>query len=208
MTNPRMRMVAIASSMALSLSMVAAPAVMAQDNPEEALTGFAEALGSLDLVELPTYFCPEQVDSLGGIGLAGLTGGIPPGFEFLTDGISVEFDFDMIDIVSQSDAEAIAEVTATMAVEMDLESIMPMLTGMMEAFGATEEELAMMQEEIAGELPESEILNIAGQVTLVPGEARPWVICSELGALSGLDMDDDDMDDDDMDDDDMDDDGE
>ena len=55
----------------------------------------------------------------------------------------------------------------------------------MESFGATEEDIAQLQEEMMADVPEAETTIIAGQITLVPGETRPWLICSDLESLAG-----------------------
>jgi hypothetical protein len=184
MTNPRMRLAAAAGSTALALSIVATPA-LAQDDPAETFTDFAAAFETLDLVQLPTFFCADQADALGGIGLADLTAGMPPGFDFLFDAISIDLEVGSVEVLSQSETEAVIDVDAAASVEFDVEAIMPMMMEMAESFGATEEDLAQMQADMLADVPEAETIQITGEITLVPGEDRPWVICSDLGALSG-----------------------
>lgn len=197
MTNPRMRMTAIAGSMALAMSLAATPA-MAQDDPADTFTDFAEAFQSMDLVALPTFFCAEQADSLGGIGMADLATGVPTGMEFLLDAISIDFQIESVEVLSQSETEAVVDVAATAAMEFDIEAVMPVLAGMLEGLGASEEEIEQLQAEMAAEIPEAETLEIAGEITMVPGEERAWVICSDLDSLA-VDGMDDGMDEDEMD---------
>ncbi len=188
MINPRTRMAAITGSLALTATLLAAPAALAQDEgPEAAFQDFADTFASLDLAALPTYFCADQAVGLGGLGVAELVEGIPPGLEFMLDAFDIQIDFESLDVVSQTDTEAVVDVVATMSTGFDVEGIMPMFVGLMESLGASEEEIAQMQAETLGEVPVSETARLEGQVTLVPGETRSWVICSDLGGLMAVD---------------------
>mgnify|MGYP001819158554 CR=1 FL=1 len=184
MSRSRARLAAVTGSLALSATMLLAPTAVAQDaGPEATLTDFASAVTTLDVATMPTFFCDEQAGALGGIGLADLTAGAPAGFDFMLDAISIGMEFDTLDVLSQTETEAVVDVAGTMSIDFDLEALMPMLTAMAEAFGADEEELAQMQEELMAEVPPAETVDIAGEVTLVPGETRAWVICSDLSGL-------------------------
>ncbi len=186
MSNQRMRIAALTGSLTLTATMLLTPAVLAQDDdPTATFTDFASAFENLDLAALPTFFCADQSEALGGIGLDGLTAAMPPGFDFMLDAIDISMDIDKADVLSQSDTEAVIDVVATMTMSVDVEAMMPMLVEMMESFGATEEDIAQLQEEMMADVPEAETTTIAGQITLVPGETRPWLICSDLESLAG-----------------------
>lgn len=204
MITPRMRKAAVASSAALALSMAASSLAVAQgDGPESTFYGLADAIEVQDFASLSTYFCAEQSESLGGIGLDQMAFLMPVQMGMFTDLLTTDVDVETAEVVDQSEAEAIVEVEATISMGFDTE----LVTGLIEMITSSglvpEEELEAMEWDL-DELPESIVFELSGPVTMVPGEAMPWVICSDLSALVDDDMADD-MDDDDSDDDETDD---
>jgi|GEM_PF-6239039 len=206
MTNPRMRMAAVAGSLALSLSFAAAPAVLAQEGPEATIQGFMDAVVAKDFEALPSYFCEAQAAQAANFDMAALAEEMPPGLDVqsLLDAFIFDVTLDSIDVLSQTDTEAVTHVMGSMAMDIDVEVLTPFIEAIIEMSGmeADEDTIAMFTDMMLSEF-EAESIEIDDDVTLVAGEEMPWLICSDLG-FGDDDMDDDMIDDgmsDDMDDD-------
>ena len=194
MITSRMRMAAVAGSMALTVSLAAAPAVMAQDGPEATIESFVAAIAAKDFEALPSYFCEEQADQAAQFDMSELTEGMPEGMpvemdvQALLDAFIIAIQLESIDVISQSDTEAIVHVVGSMAMEVDPEPLVPFIEGIIEMSGMEPDEatvnmfMGMMMSEI-----EIESEDIDTEITLVPGEEMAWLICSDLD-LAGVDL--------------------
>ncbi|MEA2025839.1 MAG: hypothetical protein U9O18_04035 [Chloroflexota bacterium] len=205
MSNSRTRMAAIAGSLALSLSMVSAPAVLAQDGPEATIEGLMAAIEAKDFESLPSFFCAEFADEMGGLGFGDMTEGMPPGTDVdtLLDAFIFDVEIASTEVLSQTDTEAIVQLEGSMSMDINVDALGPFIDAMLEMSGmeVTPENTEMFTDVMLSGF-EAEETDISEEITLVPGEAMPWLVCSELG---GDDLEDDMVDDgmDDMADDDM-----
>jgi hypothetical protein len=209
MIHPRKRMAAIAGSVALSLSMALAPAVMAQDSPEATIQGFMDAVVEKDFDALAGYFCEAEASQAAQFDMSAVAGDFPEDFDVqaLLDAFIFEISLDELEVMTQSDTEAVVQVVGSMAMDLDQEALVPFVEAVIEMSGMEVDEatVAMFMDIVASEF-EAQAETIDGDVTLVPGDDG-WLICSDLDFGSGEsaddDMSDDDMSDDDMSDDDM-----
>ena len=219
MINPRMRVDAVAGSMALTLSIAAAPA-MAQDDPTATIQGFMDAVAAKDFEALPTFFCEAEAEQAMQFDLSGMAEGMPEGMDVdaILDAFVFDIQLDSLDVLSQTDSEAVVAVTGSMAMDIDPAPLVPFIESVIEMSGmeADEATVDMFMGMMLAEF-EAQAEDIDGEVTLVAGEegsAMAWLICSDLDFGGDDDMaddmaedsmDDESMDDDEMDDDEMDD---
>jgi hypothetical protein len=182
MTNPRMRSVAIGGSMALALSIVATPA-LAQDDPTATIQGFMDAIVAKDFEALPSYFCEAEADQAAQFDLAAIAGEMPEGLDVqsLLDAFIFDIQLESMEVISQDETEAVVAVTGTMAMDIDPEPLVPFVEAIIEMSGmeADEATVEMFMGMMTAEF-EAQSESIDTEVTLVPGETRPWLICSDL----------------------------
>jgi hypothetical protein len=195
----RARITALSSGLVLSLSLVATPAALAQDSPTDTIDNLMIAVEALDFEALPTFFCEEFADDMGGLDLGSMAEGLPEGVDpqTLLDAFMLDVELTKNEVISQTETEAIVHIVGTMNMGIDVEALTPFITTMLEASGqeVTEDMVEMMTAMMATQIAEEEMSEeIDEEITLVPGESMAWVVCDELGG-------DDDMSDDSMDDD-------
>jgi len=206
MTNPRMRVAAVAGTMALALSAAAAPA-LAQDDPAAAIEGFMDAVVAKDFEAMPALFCEAQAEQAAEFDLSSMADEMPPGMDAqsLLDAFVFDIQLDSIDVLSESETEAVVHVVGSMAMDVDPEPLVPFIELAIEEMGMPVDDatidmvMALMLAEF-----EAESETIDADITLVPGDAG-WLICSDLSFGDDM-MEDDMMEDDMVDDSDMDDD--
>jgi hypothetical protein len=216
MTNPRTRVAAVGGSLALTMALALAPSAMAQDGPADTIESFMEAVAAKDFEALPGYFCEAEADQAADFDVSALAGEMPEGFDVqaLLDAFVFDIELDALDVVSETETEAVVRVVGSMAMDLDQEALVPFVEAVIEMSGMEVDEatVAMFMDIVASEF-EAQAETIDGDVTLVPGDDG-WLICSDLDFGSGEsaddgmadesdDMSDDDMSDDDMSDDDM-----
>jgi hypothetical protein len=206
MTNPRMRAAAVGGSLALSMSLALAPAAMAQDGPEATIESFMEAVAAKDFEALPSYFCEAEADQAAEFDVSALAGEMPEGFDVqsLLDAFIFDISLDSLDLVSETETEAVVRVVGSMAMDLDQEALVPFVEAVIEMSGMEVDDatVEMFMSIVASEF-EAQAETIDGDVTLIPGDDG-WLICSDLDFGSGESVDDgmadesDDMSDDDM----------
>ena len=204
MIDPRTRMAAVAGSMALTMSLAAAPVAMAQDTPQDAIQGFMDAVVAKDFEALPGFFCEGEAAQAAQFDVSALAGDMPEGMDVqsLLDAFIFEVSLDTLELLSESDTEAVVHVVGTMGMDLDQEALVPFVEAVIEMSGMEVDEatVQMFMGIVASEF-EAESETIDGEVTLVPGESG-WLICSDLDfgeADPEDDMSDDSMDGDSMD---------
>ena len=206
MSRPRTRLVALAGGLALSLSLAAAPVAMAQDGPEAAVEDLLAAMEAKDFEALPSFFCEEHSDQLGTLDPEAMSEGLPPGMDInmLFDAFIIDTEVISTEVVSQSEDEAVVRLEGSMSMDVNADALVPFIEALLEASGmdVTEESVTMFTDLMMSEF-QAETTDILEEITLVPGETRPWLICSELGSISDEEMAEDDMADDGMTEDDM-----
>ena len=168
-----------------SLSLVAAPAVLAQDGPEATIEGLLAAIEAKDF-EAHAGLLLRRVRRPGERArLRAMTEGMPdsPEVQSLFDAIILDVEIASLEVLSQSDTEAIVELVASMTMDVDAEAMGPFVGVMLEMSGMpiTDENVEMFTGLMLAEF-EAESTDISEEITLVPGETMPWVICDELGA--------------------------
>ncbi len=185
MTDPRMRTAAIAGSMALSMSLAAAPVALAQDGPEAAIQGFADAVVAKDFEAIPGFFCEAQADQAAQFDVSALASDLPPGLDVsaLMDAFAFDVDIDSTEVVSESTDEAVVHVVADMALELDQEALMPFVETFVEMSGMEVDDatVGMFMAIVASEFERAG--SIDADITLVPGDDG-WLICSDLAFIS------------------------
>jgi hypothetical protein len=194
-----MRLAAVAGSMALAMSIVATPA-MAQDDPTDTIQGFMDAVVAKDFEAMPSFFCEAEAEQAAQFDVSAMAGDMPPGMDVqsLLDAFIFDVQLDSLDVVSQTDTEAVVQVTGSMAMDIDPEALVPFVEAIIEMSGmeADEATVQMFMGMITAEF-EAQAEDIDGEVTLVPGEDMAWLICSDLD-FGGDEMVEDDMTADDM----------
>lgn len=183
MVDSRMRAVAVAGSLALTISLAAAPAAMAQDDPTATIQGFMDAVVAKDFEALPTFFCEAEAGQAAEFDISALAGEMPPGLDVqsLLDAFIFDIQLDDLEVVSQTDTEAVVRIAGSMAMDIDVEALVPFIEAVIEMSGleADEATVDMFTGMMTAEF-EAQAEDIDGEVTLVPGEEMAWLICSDL----------------------------
>jgi hypothetical protein len=181
----RSRVAAISSGLVVALSLVSVPAALAQEEgPDVTVQNLLAAIEAKDFEALPSFFCEEFAAQAGMFDLSTLAGTLPEGTDAqsLLDAFILDTEVASVEIVSQSDSEAVVKLVATMSMGIDTEALAPFIEGLLAATGqeVTPDMVEMMTGMLASEFA-AETTDIDEEITLVPGEAMPWLICSELG---------------------------
>ena len=191
MTNPRLRAAAVAGSLALSMSLALAPAAMAQDGPDATIESFMEAVAAKDFEAIQGYFCEAEADQAAEFDLSALAGEMPEGFDVqaLLDAFIFDITLDSLDVVSESETEAVVRVVGSMAMDLDQEALVPFVEAGIVVSGMEVDEATteMFMTIVASEF-EAQAETNDGDVTLVPGDDG-WLICSDLDFGSGESVD-------------------
>ena len=205
MINPRTRMAAVAGSMALTMSLAVAPVAMAQETPQDAIEGFMDAVVAKDFEALPGFFCEGEAAQAAQFDVSALAGDMPEGMDVqsLLDAFVFEVSLDSMEVLSESDTEAVVHVIGSMGMDLDPEALVPFVEDVIEMSGMEVDEatVQMFMGIIASEF-EAQSETIDAEVTLVPGD-NGWLICSDLDFSPDDGMSDDGMSDDGMSDDGM-----
>lgn len=182
----RSRVAAIAAGLALSLSLVAAPAVVAQgDGPEAAVEGLLADIEAANFDAIGGWFCAEFADQAASLDLSELTSSLPPGVDAssVLDAFDFDVEVDSIETTSQTDTEATVMLVASLAMDIDVAGLEPLIVAVLEAGGqeATPDMIelvgGMMASQIGGQA-----IDISEEITVVANEDGSWgKICSELG---------------------------
>ncbi len=183
----RSRMIIMSSGLVLALSLISVPVALAQeDGPDATVQNLLAAIEAKDFEALPSFFCEEFAAQAATFDLSGLAGTLPEGTDAqsLLDAFILDTEVTSMEVVSQSDTEAVVKVVGTISMGIDTEALAPFVTSLLAA-AAPEASLdpamvTMMTDTIASEFT-AETTDIDEEITLVPGEAMPWLICSELG---------------------------
>lgn len=186
MSAPRTRLAAVAGSLALSLSLVSAPVALAQDGPEATVEGFLATFETLDVEAMGSFLCPELNGAMGALDLSQITDGMPEGMDIGTvlDAFAIDTEIDSLEVVSQTDTEAIVRLVATMSMDIVPENLVPLIEILLEMSGmpVDADTVEMFTGMMLADF-EAETTAIDEEITLVPGDEMAWVICSELGAM-------------------------
>ena len=182
----RSRVAALAASLALSVSLVAAPVAVAQyDSPEAAVQGFLDDIEAGNLAAIGGWFCEEFAAQADALNMSELTASLPEGLDAQTvlDAFKFAVTVNSLEAISQDDTEATVAVDAVLAMEVDIPALEPVIVAILEGAGmeATPEMIASASGTLASTIG-SESLDINEEVTVVPNEDGTWgKICSELG---------------------------
>jgi hypothetical protein len=187
---------AISSGLVVALSLTSVPVALAQeDGPDATVQNFLAAIEAKDFEALPSFFCEEFAAQAATFDLSGLTAGMPEGTDAqaLLDAFILDTETTTLEVVSQSDSEAVVKLVGSLSMDIDTEALALFIMSMLAATGlqgspdpgaspdpAMLAMIAMMTDTITSELT-AETTDIDEETTLVPGGAMPWLICSELG---------------------------
>ena len=180
----RMRMVAAAGSLALAISLVSAPAAFAQgDDPLDTVNGLLDAIEAKDFESLPSFFCEEFAEGMGGLDFASISEDLPPGMDvdMLLDAFILDVELESAEVLSQTDTEAIVDMVGSMSMDINADALLPVIEGLLGSLG--EEVTPDMVEMFTGIMVsefEAQSTDISSEITLVPGETMAWVVCSDL----------------------------
>ncbi len=182
MIDPRTRMAAVAGSMALTMSLAVAPVAMAQDTPQDAIQGFMDAVVAKDFEALPGYFCEGEAAQAAEFDISALAGEMPEGIDVqsLLDAFIFEVSLNSMELISESETEAVVHVEGSMGMDLNAEALVPFVEAVIEMSGMEVDEatVEMFMGIVTSEF-EAESEAIDAEVTLVPGESG-WLICSDL----------------------------
>jgi hypothetical protein len=192
----RSRVAAISGGLVVALSLVSVPAALAQEEgPDATVQNFLAAIEAKDFEALPAFFCEEFAAQADMFDLSTLAGTLPEGTDAqaLLDAFILDTEVASVEVISQSDSEAVVKLAATLSMSIDSEALAPFIMSMLGATGlqgspdpgaspdpAMLAMIAMMTDTITSELT-AETTDIDEEITLVPGETMPWLICDELG---------------------------
>jgi hypothetical protein len=192
----RSRVAAISSGLVVALTLVSVPAALAQEEgPDVTVQNLLTAIEAKDFEALPAFFCEEFASQADAFDLSALAGTLPEGTDAqsLLDAFILDTEVASLEVISQSDSEAVVKLVATMSMSIDSEALAPFIMSMLGATGlqgspdpgaspdpAMLAMIAMMTDTITSELT-AETTDIDEEITLVPGETMPWLICDELG---------------------------
>ena len=184
MNTLRTRAAAVAGGMALTMSLALAPAAMAQqDTPEDAIRSFMDAVAAKDFEALPGYFCLDQAAQAAQFDISALAGEMPEGMDVqsLLDAFIFDIQLDSVDVVSQTDTEAVVSISGSMGMDINTEALVPFVTNIIEMSGmeADEATVDMFMGMVTAEF-ESQTEDIDADITLVPNAEGQWQICSDL----------------------------
>jgi hypothetical protein len=175
--------VAAAGGLVLALSLAASPAALAQGTPEQVLTDFMAAIEAKDFGNLAGFFCPEHADQATAFDVAGLAAALP-GVDpsAILDAITLDTELTSLEVVSQSDSEAIVKAEGSISTGMDAEKLGPFVAAILAASGASPppEMVETMTTMLTADM-EPTVISISEEVTMTPDGAGGWVICDELG---------------------------
>jgi hypothetical protein len=179
----RARAAVAAGALSLALSLVAAPAALAQeDGPEATMTDFLTAFEAMDIESLPGFFCAEyQGQALGWSDAIAsiLPEGLDPGP--LLEAVVIDAEVSSLETISQTEVDASVRLVATVSTAIDTEAVVSLLGEMATAMGQDVEPavLEALATGLAGQF-QFEPTVIDREVRLVPGDTRPWLICDQL----------------------------
>ena len=184
----RSRVAAISAGLVVALSLVSVPAALAQEEgPEVTVQNLLTAIEAKDFEALPAFFCEEFAAQADMFDLSALAGTLPAGTDAqsLLDAFILDTEVASLEVVSQSDTEAVVKLLATMSMSIDVEALAPFIEGMLAATGqeVTPDMVEMMTGMLATEFA-AESTDIDEEITLVPGDTMPWLICDELGGTA------------------------
>ena len=134
----RSRVAAISSGLVVALSLVSVPAALAQEEgPDATVQNLLAAIEAKDFEGLPAFFCEEFADQADMFDLSTLAGTLPEGTDAqsLLDGLILDTEVASLEVVSQSDSEAVVKVMATMSMSIDSEALAPFIEGLLAATG-------------------------------------------------------------------------
>jgi hypothetical protein len=183
------RVAGVGAGMLLALALAPASAALAQDGPEATILNLAAAIEAQQTDLLPTFFCPEQAAQASQFDVStlvsGLTAmGLPEGVDasMIAAAITLDPEITSTEVVSQTDTEAVVSIVGSLSIGFDPAALAPYIEAMLTAQGleVTPDMVEAMTSMMAGMFA-SEAIDISDEVTLVPGESMPWVICDVLG---------------------------
>ncbi len=124
----RSRMIIMSSGLVLALSLISVPVALAQeDGPDVTVQNLLAAIEAKDFEALPSFFCEEFAAQAAIFDLSGLAGTLPEGADAqsLLDAFILDTEVASVEVVSQSDTEAVVKLVGTISMGIDTEALAP-----------------------------------------------------------------------------------
>ncbi len=184
----RSRVAALSGGLLVALSLVSVPAALAQeDGPDVTVQNLLASIEAKDFEALPTYFCEEFAGQADMFDLSALAGTLPEGTDVqaLLDAFILDTEVTSLEVISQTESEAVVALAGTISMDIDTTALAPFIEGLLAATGqeVTPDMVEMMTGLLASEFT-AESTSIDEEITLVPGETMPWLVCDELGGTA------------------------
>jgi hypothetical protein len=178
--------VSAAGGLVLALSLSSAPAALAQEAPEQALTDLMAAIEAKDFENLAGHFCAEHAGQAADFDVSALAASFPgldPGI--ILDAIILDTEITALEVLSQSDTEAVVRMEGSIATGMDPEKLGPFVEAILAATGeeVTPEMVEMMTGMLTADM-EPTTITISEEITVAPDGAGGWVVCDQLSGGS------------------------
>lgn len=188
MIGSRTRLTAIAGSMALTMSLAAAPAVVAQEDPVAPVQQVLTAVSEGRFGDATEPFCAElEAVALGGLGQLDDIGDMGLGFDLSSLLSAVAIDTSSLDlfVVEEGAESATVGLSGTVQVGIDEDRLAELMVGVL----STEDEPVDV-ETVKGVLPLllPDIESMSASVELdesieVVREAGVWQVCDDMTAI-------------------------
>jgi hypothetical protein len=177
---------AAVGGLVLALSLAGSPAVVAQSGPEQVLTDLMAAIEAKEFDDLARFFCPEHADQAAAFDVSGMAAALP-GVDpaAILDAIILDTEITSLEVVSQTDTEAVVRAEGSISTGMDPEKLGPFVEAILAATGedVTPEMVETMTSLLTADM-EPTVIPLSEEVTLTPDASGGWVICDELGGGS------------------------
>lgn len=180
---PAPRRAAAAGGLVLALSLSTSPAVLAQGGPEQVLTDLMAAIEAKDFGNLGGFFCAEHADQADAFDISSMTTALPGvDASLILDALILDTEVTTLEVVSQSDTEAVVKAEGSISTGLDPEAVGPLVEAILAASGqeVTPEMVEMMTGLLTADMAPT-VVSLSEEVTLTPDGAGGWVICDELG---------------------------
>lgn len=189
MTNPRMRLAAVAGSMALVTSLAVTPVAMAQDGPDAPMNEVLAAVAEGRFADATVPFCAAMEETaLGGIGQMDemLDTGMGYDLGLIFGALSIDTSGLVVAVADEGDDTAALDVSGAIEVGIDEEGLVTLLSIMLaDGDEPLDEEMVrslmpMMQGQLDAMLGGTVEVDEEVQVILEDGV---WQVCDDLHSI-------------------------
>jgi hypothetical protein len=175
---PRLATVA---GLALAVSLTSAPAVLAQEGPEQAVSELMAAIEAKEFDGLAGFFCEEFAGQAADFDISGLASAFGADPSLILDAIILDTEIASLEVVSQSDTEAVVRLVGSLTTGLDATKLAPLAEAILAAAGqeVTPEAVEQLISTLTLDGSPSTI-DIDEEITMSSDGAGGWVICDLL----------------------------